>query len=89
LRAWPQISPRGFPWYPSEGDGEYRFVDSVEVVRREGGTMVYIDFSQLATTDIDTVPPNRIRGITRVVMLPALAKRLIEQLSALGSSDGA
>ena len=60
-------------------DAEYRFVDGVQV--SQPGTMVYLDFYQRATRDVEQV-----RGSARLAMLPAVVDSLIEQLSALRSA---
>ena len=77
-----ETNPDQVPVVFHGADGEYRFVDSAKVTRREGGTMVYIDFYQLGTTDIDA-PASAVRGSARGVMLPALAENIAEQMSAL------
>jgi len=57
-------------------DAEHRFVDGVTA--SQPGTMVYLDLYQQGPRD-----PESVRGSTRLVMLPVLADRLIEQLQAL------
>lgn len=54
---------------------EYRFVS-------QPGTMVYLDFYQRATRDVEQV-----RGSARLAMLPGVVDSLIEQLSALRAAN--
>jgi hypothetical protein len=70
-------------------DAEYRFVDTVQAAK-PGQTMVYLDFSQQGTLPGTDVGPDRpIHGVSRIVMVPALAETLVQQLTALLHPDGA